>query len=123
MPQTGRFGQIGGELIMLKKMFKDTFEHLGKKAVYQSQSVGFVDVLVLIKQPERVYELGDNGQFVERIAIFEILSEFISNPKIGDFLFIDGRKYKVYNEPLLNGSGDIFELTAIFVGKEQVKNV
>ena len=123
MPQTGRFGQIGGELIMLKKMFKDTFEHLGKKAVYQSQRVGFVDVFVLIKQPERVYELGDNGQFVERIAIFEILSESISNPKIGDFLFIDSRKYKVYNEPLLNGSGDIFELTAIFVAKEQVKNV
>ena len=99
-------------------MFKDTFEHLGKKAVYQSQSVGFVDVLVLIKQPERVYELGDNSQFVERIAIFEILAECVPNPKVGDFLFLEGRKYKVYNEPLLNGSGDIFELTAIFVGKD-----
>ena len=110
---------------MLKKMFKDTFEHLGKKAVYQSQSVGFVDVLVLIKQPERVYELGDGGrtsasQFVERIAVFEILADCVPNPKVGDFLFLEGRKYKVYNEPLLNGSGDIFELTAIFVGKEDV---
>ena len=103
---------------MLQKMFKDTFEHLGVKAVYHSQSSGFIDVLVLIKQPETLHELGDRGsaaQFVQTVASFEVLASDVANPTPGDFLIVKGRKYKVYQEPLLDGSGTVYEVVAILV--------
>jgi hypothetical protein len=98
---------------MLKQMFDDTFEHLGIKALYQQD--GFVECTVLIKEPEQSYEIGD-GQIIERIATFELKSSDVSNPKIGDFLYANGNKYKVYQEPLLDPSGNVFEIVAIFVG-------
>ena len=103
---------------MLKEMFKDTFEHLGVQAVYQSQTSGIKDVLVLIKQPETLHELGDGGstsQFVQRIASFEIMASDVANPMAGDFLTVNGRKYKVYQEPLLDGSCTVYEIVAILV--------
>jgi hypothetical protein len=99
---------------MLEKMFMDTFRHLGKTAVYSSAS-GFVEITVLIKEPEQAYEFGD-GKFVERIATFEIMAKDVPNPKVGDTLYIGGRRYKVYQDPLLDGSGNIYEAVAIFAG-------
>jgi hypothetical protein len=43
---------------MLENMFMDTFKHLGKTAIYSSVS-GFVEITVLIKEPEQAHELGD----------------------------------------------------------------
>jgi hypothetical protein len=102
---------------MLKQMFDDTFEHLGVKALYQQD--GFVKCTVLIKEPEQSYEIGD-GQIIERIATFEIKSSDVANPKIGDFLYVNGNKYKVYQEPLLDPSGNVCEVVAIFVGRSNV---
>jgi hypothetical protein len=100
---------------MLEQMFMDTFEHLGKPALYQPSDGAFIEVLVLIKEPEQAYELGD-GKFVERIATFEIMAKDVPNPEVGDTLHIDGRRYKVYQDPLLDGSGNLHEVVAIFVG-------
>jgi hypothetical protein len=102
---------------MLEKMFMDTFAHLGKPALYQSDGSSFIEVMVLIKDPEQAYELGDS-KFVERIATFEIMAKDVPNPKVGDILYIDGRKYKIYQDPLLDGSGNIYEVVAIFIGAE-----
>ena len=104
---------------LLDSLFTDTFEHLGTKALYAQEGFGFIECLVLIKEPEQMYELGD-GQFVERIATFEIMSSDITNPKVGDFLYVNGRKYKIYTEPLLDPSGNVYEITAILVGAENV---
>jgi hypothetical protein len=98
-------------------MFSDVFEHLGMQALYQQEGFGFTECTVLIKEPEQAYELGD-GKFVERIATFEIMARDVVNPKIGDTLYIDGRKYKVYQEPLLDPSGTVYEITGVFVGTE-----
>jgi hypothetical protein len=46
------------------------------------------------------------------------MSADIVNPKIGDFLHVNGRKYKVYQEPLLDPSGTVYEITGIFAGEE-----
>ena len=101
-------------------MFKDLFEHLGVRAVYQSQTSGFIDVLVLIKQPETLHELGDGGrtsasQFVQTIASFEIMASDVANPIPGDILILSCKKYKVYQEPLLDSSCSIFEVVAILI--------
>ena len=64
-------------------MFDNVFEHLGVLALYQGEIP--VECLVLIKEPEQLYELGD-GQCVERIASFEIKTKDISNPKVGNIL-------------------------------------
>jgi hypothetical protein len=105
---------------MLTKMFADIFERLGKSALYGAEYTGFVEILVLIKEPEQAYELGGEGKFVERIATFEIMAKNVPAPKVGDTLHVDGRKYEVFQDPLLDGSGNIFEITAIFVGIENV---
>jgi hypothetical protein len=100
---------------MLAGMFMDVFKHLGKPALYQADGAAFAEILVLIKEPEQAYELGD-GQFVERIATFEVMAKDVPSPKVGDFLYIEGRKYRVYQEPLLDGSGNVHEIVAIFAG-------
>lgn len=102
---------------LLDRLFADTFEHLGTRALYRQDGLGFVECLVLIKEPEQLYEMGD-GQFVERIATFEIIASSIINPRIGDFLYVNGRKYKVYGEPLLDPSGTVYEINGILVGME-----
>jgi hypothetical protein len=86
---------------MLEQMFMDTFKHLGKTALYSAEGSGFVEITVLIKEPEQAYELGD-GKFVERIATFEIMAKDVLNPKVGDTLYVDGRRYKIYQDPLLS---------------------
>jgi hypothetical protein len=105
---------------MLEQMFFDTFKNLGKPALYQAGDSALVEILALIKEPEQAYELGDGhfgaGSFVERIATFEVMAKDIPNPKVGDTLYIEGRKYKIYQEPLLDGSGNVFEVVAILVG-------
>jgi hypothetical protein len=104
---------------MLEQMFMDTFKHLGKPALYQPSGGAFIKLLVLIKEPEQDYELGD-GKFVERIATFEIMAKDVPAPKVGDTLYIDGRRYKVYQDPLLDGSGNVYEVIAIFAGAADV---
>lgn len=99
----------------LYQMFDDVFENLGITALYQGEIP--VECLVLIKEPEQLYELGD-GQFVERIASFEIKTKDVSNPKVGHILHIKGRKYKVHQEPLLDSSGTVYEIEAIRIGLE-----
>jgi hypothetical protein len=101
---------------MLELMFMDIFGHLGKPALYQAAGEAFVEVTVLIKEPEQAYELGD-GQFVERVATFEVMAKDVPNPKVGDTLYIEGRLYKIYQDPLLDGSGNVYEIVAIFAEK------
>jgi hypothetical protein len=102
---------------MLEEMFIDTFEHLGKPALYQDSSSAFVEILVLIKDPEQAYEFG-NGKLIERIATFEVMAKDVPNPKVGDTLYTEGRRYKIYQAPLLDGSGNVHEVVAIFAGGE-----
>lgn len=102
---------------MLDRMFDDVFEHLGIKALYKQEGLGFIECTVLIKEPEQAYEIGD-GQFIERIATFEVIASDVANPKIGDFLYVNGSKYKVYQEPLLDPSGNVYEVIGILVGVE-----
>ena len=97
----------------LHRAFDDMFEHLGQEVLFQPRNASAVNIIALIKQPENPYELGDSP-VVKQVAEVAIKSNTIT-PKIGDFITIDSRKYKIYEEPLLDTSTYIWKFHAVLV--------
>jgi hypothetical protein len=100
---------------VLKTAFDDVFEHLGVEVIFKPRSSEPVSIFALVKEPESVYEVG-SSQVIGQVAEFSVKASDAS-PKVGDQVELGSKKYKIHEEPLLDGSNVIFKFNAILVEK------
>jgi hypothetical protein len=100
---------------VLQTAFDDVFEHLGVEVLLQQGPTTSLYVTALIKEPESVYEVG-GSQVIGQVAEFSIRAAD-ATPKVGNFFLLGLRKYKIYEEPLLDASNLIWKFRAILVEK------
>lgn len=91
----------------------DMFEHLGQEVIFKPKNGEAKSLIAVIKQPENLYELGDS-QLVSQIAEVSVKSSDIT-PRIGDVVEIGSKKYKIFEEPLLDASTLIWRFNAVLV--------
>ncbi|WP_143688795.1 head-tail joining protein [Wolbachia endosymbiont of Laodelphax striatellus] len=95
------------------KLLEDCFEHLGVEATYCNKNKeGIRKIKVLIKCPETTYSLGAGGALTQQIAV-EIRDQDVTSFSIGDYIKIEKRFYKIFEQPLKDSSGKILKIKAI----------
>jgi hypothetical protein len=99
----------------LRNAFDDVFEHLGVEAIFKTANAAPFPVIALIKEPESVYEVG-SSQVIGQIAEFCMKAAEV-NPKVGDTIFLGLKKYKIYEEPLLDSSNYVWKFPAVLMEK------
>lgn len=99
----------------LKQAFDDMFEHLGGVAKYTPRGGEPFEIIAFAKEPENPYELGDT-KYIDQVAVISVKSEEVT-PKIGEFIEINGRTYKIFEEPLLDASNFIWKFLGVLVEK------
>jgi type II secretory pathway component GspD/PulD (secretin) len=119
---SGDFGETDSGLmkIELKQVFDDVFEHLGVEVIFDPRTSEPVSIVALMKEPESVYEVG-SSQVIRQVAEFSVKAADVT-PKVGDLIKIiacaastSSKKYKIHEEPLLDGSNLIFKFNAILM--------
>lgn len=98
---------------LVVQAFNDMFDHLGDECVYQSRNGTETKLIVVVKQPENPYEIGDS-QIIERVAEVTVKSADVT-PRIGDYIIANSKTYKIYEEPLLDASNLIWKFHAVLV--------
>lgn len=95
----------------------DTFKHLGQEVIFRSRCAGKpCSLIAVIKRPENLYELGDS-QVVSQVAEVSVKSAD-ATPRVGDVIEVNFKKYKIYEEPLLDASTLIWQFNATLVGEK-----
>jgi hypothetical protein len=101
---------------VLQTAFDDVLKHLGVEAVFKPASCASFSLVILIKEPENVYEVG-SSHVVGQVAEIS-LKKTDATPRIGDSIFLGLKKYKIYEEPLSDASNLIWKFNAILEGVE-----
>ena len=99
----------------LETAVNDLFEHLGQKVVFKPKKGEMKSLIAIIKQPENPYEIGES-QIVKQVAEVSLKATDV-NPKIGDVIEVNSKKYKIFEEPLLEASTLIWRFNATLIGE------
>jgi hypothetical protein len=99
----------------LQTAFNDVFDRLGIEIVFKAKGSEPLSILALVKEPESVYEVG-GSQVVGQVAEFSARVVDVI-PKVGDFLFLGSKKYKIHEEPLLDASNIVWKFSAVLTEK------
>ena len=94
----------------------DMFEHLGQEIVFKPRGGKARTLIAVVKQPENPYELGDS-QIVRQVSEVSIKTAD-AIPKVGDIIEVDSKKYKIYEEPLLDASTLVWKFYAV-IGEQK----
>ena len=102
-------------------MFRDTvitaindmFDHLGQEVTIKSRNGATKKVIAVIKLPENPYDLSDS-QVVEQVAEVSIKAAD-ATPRIGDFILVNDRRYKIFEEPLMDAITQMWKFNAVLV--------
>lgn len=100
----------------LNRMYLDVFEHLGVEVECKPQGLPAFKTLVLIKEPENVYEVG-SSQVIGQIAEITIKFADLKMPMVGDMFFVENKKYRICEKPLMHSSDLMWKFKAMLVGK------
>jgi hypothetical protein len=100
---------------VLTTAFDDVFEHLGVEVIFDPRTSEPVSIVALVKEPESVYEVG-SSQVIGQVAEFSVKAADV-NPKVGDCIILESKKYKIHEEPLLDGSNLLWKFQAVLVEK------
>lgn len=95
----------------LKRAIDDVFEHLGFEVLYGTRDGAKIAIIAVVKEPENPYEIGDS-KLVQQVAEVSVKSADVT-PRVGDFIFSNGKKYKIYEEPLLDASNYMWRFHAV----------
>jgi hypothetical protein len=99
----------------LQTAFDDVFDRLGVEAIFDPRTSKPVPIIALVKEPENVYEVG-GSQVIGQVAEFSVRAAD-ATPKVGDFIFLGLKKYKIHEEPLLDASNILWKFQAVLVEK------
>lgn len=100
---------------VLETAVNDMFEHLGQEIVFKPRGGEALSLTAVIKRPENPYKLGES-QIVRQVAEVNVKTVDII-PKVGDVIEMNGKKYKIFEEPLLEASTLIWKFNAVLVGE------
>ena len=107
----------------INRLFTDCFEYLGVEATYCNKNKEAICVIkVLVKRPDTTYSLGDDGKLTREVAIVEVRSEDITYPSVGDYIKIGNKFYKIFEPPLKDSSGSVWQIQAIETKNKKKKN-
>jgi hypothetical protein len=120
---SGNFGESdsGVMFIKLKQLFDDVFEHLGVEVTYVEKNTNGIpgevakQYRMCCKHPENVYEVG-SSQVIGQVAEFSAKASDVT-PKVGAFIFLGSKKYKIHEEPLLDASNLVWKFSAVLMEK------
>jgi hypothetical protein len=98
---------------VLQTAFDDVFGSLGVEVIFDPRTSEPVPVIALVKEPENVYEVG-SSQVIGQVAEFSVKAAD-ATPKVGDFVFLGSKKYKIHEEPLLDASNLIWKFNAVLM--------
>lgn len=99
----------------LTNAVNDMFEHLGQEIVFKSRNGDVLSLIAIVKQPENPYEIGES-QIIQQVAEVSLKSADIT-PRIGDVIEVNSKRYKIFEEPLLDASTLIWRFNATLVGE------
>jgi len=100
---------------IVKQALDDMINYLGQPIIYTDKSGNTSSVIAVIKAAENQYELGDS-QMIDQVAEVSIKASDIT-PKIGEYICSNGRKYKIFEGPLLDASTLIWRFKAVLIGE------
>lgn len=94
------------------KMYNDVFSHLAYKVEYQTSSTSF-SVLAIINNPENAYEMG-GSEIIGQVAEISLRArDFKTAPRMQDKIIFKKQIYRIFTEPLLNSSNEIYKMLAV----------
>ncbi|GHU19830.1 hypothetical protein FACS189472_10180 [Alphaproteobacteria bacterium] len=100
----------------ITRALDDAFEHLGVDVIFESANASSsFPIVALVKEPEGVYEVG-SSRVIGQVAEFSVKASDVK-PKISDVIFIDSKKYKIHEEPLLDASNLAWKFQAVLLEK------
>lgn len=85
---------------LFSKAIDSQFQHLGRKALYKD-AISKRPIRVFARRPEQLFSLGEEKIHGEKSQIEFRLSE-VSSPSRGDEIDINGRIYRIEEEPRLD---------------------
>ena len=94
----------------LETAVNDMFDHLGQEVVFKPKNGEMKSLVAVIKEPENPYEIGESP-IVKQVADVSLKSSDIT-PKVGDVIEANSKKYKIFEEPLLDASTLIWRFNA-----------
>ena len=100
---------------ILRTAVEDLFAHLGAEVQFTPRGKPSISIVAIVKNPENLYELGDS-QIVGQVANVTVRGADVT-PKIDDFLILGSKKYKIFEEPLLDASNYLWKFNAVLVGE------
>lgn len=113
VPATRRTRQIGCRMNGLSQLFRDTFACLSLTAELIQEGKAR-PVRLLIRHPESWIALGD-GEVLSARIIGEILIAEVPQIFMGDSLYIGGRTVRIFQEPLKDPSGTVWQVHGALV--------
>jgi hypothetical protein len=114
---SGCVGEVGSSMIQvaLQQAFDDVIKHLGVEVEYKPKGYDESKIIrMCCKHPENMYEVG-NSQIIGQVAEFAVRKSD-AQPMVGDVIFVGSKRYKIYEEPLLDASNLIWKFNAILEG-------
>lgn len=99
-------------MIDTKKMFDDIFFHLAFEVEYKTTSASF-SVFAIINSPENAYEIGGSEVIGEVAEISIRVKDLKVPPRVQDKIIFKNQTYRIYSEPLLNSSNEIYKMLVI----------
>jgi hypothetical protein len=102
-------------IVAWNRVHDDVFEHLGVEVIFKPRTSEPVPILALVKEPESVYEIG-SSQVIGQVAEFSVRAAD-AIPKVGDFIFLGLKKYKIHEEPLSDASNLVLKFKGVLVEK------
>ncbi|MDN5248211.1 MAG: hypothetical protein QWI36_03690 [Wolbachia endosymbiont of Tyrophagus putrescentiae] len=70
-------------------------------------------IKVLVKRPDTTYSIGADGRLTNQIALMEVRRKDINDPKIGDYIRIGKKYYKIFEQPLQDSSNMLWKIDGI----------
>ena len=101
----------------LYRAFDDMFEHLGQEVQFQPHNASeTTNIIAVIKEPENLYELGQTTNKVDQVAQVTVKASEVT-PGKSDIIIVGTRRYKIYEQPLLDASTYMWKFHAVLVGE------
>lgn len=99
----------------LETAINDMFVHLGQDVIFKPKKGETKSLIAVIKQPENPYEIGDS-KIVDQVSDVSVRATDVT-PKVGDVIEVNSKKYKIFEEPLLEASTLIWKFNAVLMGE------
>lgn len=98
----------------IERLFKDCFEYLGREVNYcNHQREEISKIKALVKRPDTTYSFGGDGTFTQQIAFIKIRCQDVIYFSVGNYIKVNKKFYKIFEQPLKDSSNMIWEIKAV----------